>query len=129
MEALKWVSVEEAMADQGLAFDHAQLIAQAIASTRAEVQNMQLPDGYLPAEFTLGELQSMCEALLGRRLDKSSFRRRLDDAGVVSEVTGGCEPGHSGRRSFTACEPWRLTNAALPTRPQTRNGAQLGSSC
>ncbi|MDC8786235.1 NUDIX hydrolase [Roseateles koreensis] len=93
VEALKWVPVEEAMADQTLAFDHAQLIDQAVASTRAEVQNLQLPAGYLPAEFTLGELQSMCEALLGRRLDKSSFRRRLDDAGVVSEVPGAMRTG------------------------------------
>ena len=93
VEALKWVPVEEAMADQALAFDHTQLIAQAVASTRAEVQSLQLPAGYLPAEFTLGELQAMCEALLGRRLDKSSFRRRLDDAGVVIEVAGSMRTG------------------------------------
>ena len=74
--------------DGGLAFDHAALIGQAVVATRAEVDGLELPFGFLPEEFTLGELQSTCEELLGRRLDKSSFRRRLAERDVLEPVVG-----------------------------------------
>ncbi len=93
IEALRWVAVDS-LADAGkLAFDHSQLIARAVESTRAEVDRLELPTGYLPDTFTLGELQASCEALLGRRLDKSSFRRRRNDAGCVEEVAGVTRTG------------------------------------
>lgn len=104
IEALKWMPVDAAISDRSLAFDHGALIEQAVAATRAEVQALELPSGYLPDEFTLGELQSACEALLGRRLDKSSFRRRLDDAGCVMEVPGAMRTG-----AFRPAQLYRLT--------------------
>ena len=88
LEALRWVPVDEAMQDASLAFDHAGLIGSAAEATRHEIDQLELPFGFLPDKFTLGELQEICEQLLGRRLDKSSFRRRLDDRGIVEAVPG-----------------------------------------
>lgn len=88
IEALAWRPVGDAIADKALAFDHSQLVSQAVESTRAEVERLDLPAGFLPDQFTLGELQSTCEQLLGRRLDKSSFRRKLADREVVEPVEG-----------------------------------------
>ena len=93
LEALRWAPVDEAMADDRLAFDHAKLIREATKATRDEVDRLDLPFGFLPVKFTLGELQETCERLLGRRLDKSSFRRRLDDRGVVEPVFGEMRTG------------------------------------
>ena len=93
IEAVAWRPVEEASGDKSLAFDHAQLVAKALDATRAEVESLELPFGFLPAEFTLGELQASCEQLLGRRLDKSSFRRRLADRNVVVRVEGATRGG------------------------------------
>ena len=93
VEALAWRPVEDAMEDKGLAFDHAALIAQAVEVTRAEVAALELPFEFLPAEFTLGELQATCERLLGHRLDKSSFRRRLADRDLVEPVEGAMRGG------------------------------------
>ena len=47
------------------------------------IERLELPFGFLPMEFTLGELQATCGQLLGRRLDKSSFRRRLAERDVI----------------------------------------------
>jgi ADP-ribose pyrophosphatase YjhB (NUDIX family) len=93
IEALAWRPVGDAMADRGLAFDHALLVSQAVERTRAEVERLELPAGFLPAQFTLGELQSTCEQLLGRRLDKSSFRRKLADRQLVEIVQGAMKAG------------------------------------
>ena len=55
------VPVDEAVADERLAFDHAGLIGAAAAATRAEIERLELPFGFLPQKFTLGELQALCE--------------------------------------------------------------------
>ena len=93
LEALRWVPVNEAMQDASLAFDHAMLIREATQATRHEIEQLELPFGFLPEMFTLGELQEICEQLLGRRLDKSSFRRRLDDRNIVEAVPGAMRTG------------------------------------
>jgi hypothetical protein len=93
LEALRWCSVDEAMADSKLAFDHADLIRSAAETTRAEIERLELPFGFLPRAFTLGELQAWCEAILGRRLDKSSFRRKLDERELLEHLPGELRTG------------------------------------
>ena len=93
VEALAWRVADDAINDKALAFDHAALIEQAIGATRAEVDALVLPGGFLPDKFTLGELQATCEQLLGRRLDKSSFRRKLADRNLVEPVPGSTRGG------------------------------------
>lgn len=93
VEALAWRPAATAARDKTLAFDDAALIDQAVKATRAEVEALELPAGFLPEAFTLGELQTVCEQLLGRRLDKSSFRRRLADRDLVQPVKGAMRSG------------------------------------
>ena len=93
LEAIKWRPADEAAVDTTLAFDHAALIGLALETTRREVDELDLPYGFLPEQFTLGELQSCCEALLGRRLDKSSFRRRLEERELLAPVPEGMRTG------------------------------------
>ncbi len=93
LDALAWFPADDAAANPGLAFDHADLIRSAIDTTRAEIERLDLPYGFLPDRFTLGELQASCEAILGRRLDKSSFRRRLDERNVLAPVPGEMRTG------------------------------------
>lgn len=88
VEALRWADADEAAADTNLAFDHARVIRDAVASIRAEIQDLKIPFELLPPQFSLAELQRECEAVLGRPLDKSSFRRRLADRDTVEPVVG-----------------------------------------
>jgi len=60
---------------------------------RNEIDQLELPIEFLPNLFTLGELQSTCEALLGHHLDKSSFRRRIDERTLVESVPGEMRVG------------------------------------
>lgn len=93
LDEIKWCRIDEVAADSGLAFDHASLIQSAAEATRGEIERLELPFGFLPEKFTLGELQSCCEALLGRDLDKSSFRRRLEERDLLEAVPGEMRTG------------------------------------
>lgn len=85
---LKWTSADRASTDRTTAFDHHQRIAAAVSDLRREVEGMDIPLDFFGSEFTLGELQSGCEHLLGYGLDKSSFRRKLDERQLVRPVAG-----------------------------------------
>jgi len=88
IEALRWAPAEEAATDERLAFDHHRLVAKALDATRREADELQLPEGFLPERFTLTELQRDCEVLSGKRLDRSSFRRKLAERQLVEPVEG-----------------------------------------
>lgn len=90
---LRWTSAPQAAADRRLGFDHARIVAQALESLRGEVSELRFPPGLLVEPFTLGELQTASEAVLGRALDKSSFRRKIDLAAVVEPVEGAMRTG------------------------------------
>ncbi|MFG6468399.1 NUDIX hydrolase [Roseateles sp. BYS87W] len=93
MRGLAWRPVEQAQSDATLAFDHRDLIALAVQQTRDEVDALTLPSGFVPSAFTLGELQALCERILGRALDKSSFRRKLHDRALVRPIEGAMKGG------------------------------------
>ena len=109
LEVLRWVPVDEAMLDERLAFDHAALIRSATEITRTEIERLELPFGFLPDKFTLGELQACCEMLLGRHLDKSSFRRRLDERSLVEPVPGEMRTG-----AFRPAKLFRKLSGTIP---------------
>ena len=69
-----------------LAFDHAQILAAAVERLRSKVEYTSLPAFLLPEPFTLPQLQHAYEVVLGRALDKSSFRTRALAMEFLQEV-------------------------------------------
>jgi ADP-ribose pyrophosphatase YjhB (NUDIX family) len=70
--------------NDGLAFDHAEMIACAIGRLRAKIENTDLAFRLMPERFTLTQLQQVYEAILGKPLYKAAFRRRVME--YVSET-------------------------------------------
>ncbi|MGC8857338.1 MAG: NUDIX hydrolase [Anaerolineae bacterium] len=66
-----------------LAFDHAAIVAYALRRLRYKLEYSAVGFQLLPDEFTLSELQHTYEIILGERLDKRNFRRRILQAGVI----------------------------------------------
>lgn len=93
---VKWVPVDEAQANTQLPFGHARVIEAAARSLRQEVEALDFPFEILDSEFTLGDLQHQSEVILGTKLDKSSFRRRLAARGHL-EPTGAMTQGSASR--------------------------------
>jgi 8-oxo-dGTP diphosphatase len=75
-----------------LTFDHNRIIAFAAERLRGKSTYSALPCHLLPGTFTLTELQQTYEKVLGHKLDKSAFRRKikeLDFLEPVAEVRTG----------------------------------------
>lgn len=79
-EAVDWRPVSRL---PPLAYDHAAVVRTAVARLRAKLQYTNLAYTLLPPSFTLGELQSLYEAILGRRLDRRNFRRKVLSLGLL----------------------------------------------
>ena len=69
-----------------LAFDHAGIVAAAVARLRGKSSYSTLPFFLLPERFTLTELQRTYEAILQTTLEKSNFRCKME-AWDVLEAT------------------------------------------
>jgi 8-oxo-dGTP diphosphatase len=79
-----------------LAFDHAEILGLAIHRLRGKLAYSDIAFALLPELFTLRQLQAIHEAILGARLNKPAFRRRMLDSGRL-EPTGERETGASFR--------------------------------
>jgi 8-oxo-dGTP diphosphatase len=69
-----------------LTFDHAEVIAYALRRLRYKLEYSAVGFQLLPGEFTLSELQHTYEIILGEKLDKRNFRRRILEAGIIEET-------------------------------------------
>jgi 8-oxo-dGTP diphosphatase len=79
-----------------LAFDHADILATAILRLRGKLDYSPVGFALLPEQFTLRQLQDVHEAILGTKLNKPAFRRRMLDRGWLN-ATGTREIGSSYR--------------------------------
>jgi len=80
-----------------LAFDHAEILNYALRRLRYKLEYTSVGFDLLPNEFTLTELQTAYEIVLGEKLDKRNFRRRILDAGVLAETSRQREGEGQGR--------------------------------
>ncbi|HEX8669758.1 MAG TPA: NUDIX domain-containing protein [Allosphingosinicella sp.] len=92
--ALRLASVGEA--PLGLAFDHDEIVATAVRRLRGKLDYTPIAFSLLPDRFTLRALQHVHEAILGRRVNKSAFRRRMLESAWL-RPTGERETGASFR--------------------------------
>ena len=70
----------------GLAFDHDVLLGAAIDRIRGKLDYAPLGFELLPEAFTLLDLRRVHESILGRPLNKDSFRRKVLDRGLVEDT-------------------------------------------
>ncbi len=70
-----------------LGYDHNEIVREAVAVMRDRYETSPDPDGLLDGPFTLSELRRLHEAVLGERLRKDTFNRRMSDqlAGLHDE--------------------------------------------
>lgn len=79
-----------------LGFDHGRIVAVAIERLRAKLSYTDIGLEFMPAEFTLGELQKCWEAVLDKPIDKRNFRKSVVGRKLVAATPrksrGGAHP-------------------------------------
>jgi 8-oxo-dGTP diphosphatase len=100
---LRWFSVESL--PKPLAFDHDAILEAALDRLRSKLEYTTLAFQLLPEEFTLSELQEVYECILGERLDKRNFRRKVEGA-PDRTLSGIVEP--TGRLRYGKGRPAEL---------------------
>lgn len=80
-----------------LAFDHAEILRYALRRLRYKLEYTSVGFELLPNEFTLTELQTAYEIVLGEKLDKRNFRRRILEADILAETPRYRESEGQGR--------------------------------
>ncbi|GIV63288.1 MAG: hypothetical protein KatS3mg045_0627 [Bellilinea sp.] len=76
----RWFALEEL---PPLAMDHSEILAYALRRLRYKLEYTAVGFELLPEFFTLSELQHTYELILGEKLDKRNFRRRILEAGII----------------------------------------------
>lgn len=81
--SLHWFQVDELPPARD---NHAEIVAYALRRLRYKLEYSAVGFELLPDEFTLSELQHTYEVILGEKLDKRNFRRRILEAGIIEET-------------------------------------------
>lgn len=85
--------------NNGLAFDHAKIIAYALERLRNKLEYTDLALNLMPEEFTLTQLQQVYEIILDKPFLKAAFRRKI--APLVEETDSFTEKeGHRPSRLY-----------------------------
>ena len=89
---VRWFPLEEI---PELGFDHEQLVRDAHALLKRNLEEKLLFGELLPEKFTLKEMQDLYEAILGISLDRRNFRKKILQTGQLIN-TGEKKPGARG---------------------------------
>ena len=81
----RWIDIDT-VERMELAFDHRNIIHQARERLKQKALYSIVPAYALPEKFTLPELQHLHEVLIGKILQKKSFRRRIEQAELLIDT-------------------------------------------
>jgi 8-oxo-dGTP diphosphatase len=77
---VNWFSIDEI---PKLAFDHNKILEYALQRIRNKIEYTNIAFQLLPDKFTLSELQRVYETILGKKLDKRNFRKKVKETNTL----------------------------------------------
>ena len=99
-----------------LAFDHVGILADGVERARAKLEYSPLAAAFCPAEFTVGELRRVYEAVWGVTLDARNFHRKVTGTAGFLLPVGRATVRQGGRPA----QLFRLGPATLLNPPMLR---------
>jgi 8-oxo-dGTP diphosphatase len=79
-EDAHWAPVEEVLAGPRLAFDHSEILREAVERAQSKLEYTTVAAAFCPDPFTVADLRGIYEAVWGISLDPSNFRRKVTRA-------------------------------------------------
>lgn len=115
MEAA-WFPVDEVPAS--LAFDNDEILHFALQRLRNKVEYAHVAFQFLPRSFTLAQLRAVYEVILGRRIDPTNFRRRVEATGTIVPTGDVVSGGRHRPPALYRCadDPATLVKTMRPRR-------------
>ncbi|WP_164465201.1 NUDIX hydrolase [Chryseobacterium lactis] len=84
-ETCEWIYLRE-LPDIDLAMDHKEIIEKALLTLREKISYKPIGYNLLPEKFTFPELQKLYEAILGRKLNRGNFYRKIKTLGILKKL-------------------------------------------
>ena len=81
--AVQWFRINELPI---LPFDHEQILHAALDKLRTRVRYKPIGFELLPEKFTLPRLQKLYEVILGKKLDKRNFRKKITKMNLLKKL-------------------------------------------
>ena len=124
------VAVSEAVSGKiELAFDHAQIVRDAVERVRADLDLTGIATAFVGPTFTLAELRTVYEAVWGVHLDGANFRRSVvTEEGWVIPTGRRARPGAPGGKPAELYRAGRMWKHSSPIRRSQPNDRGRGSS-
>lgn len=83
-EKVFWNNINEM---PSLAFGHQDIVETALGKLRQDFENNNTGFELLPEKFTLSQIQTLYEIILGKKLDKRNFRKKILKENLVIPTT------------------------------------------
>ena len=78
-----WISIDKL---PKLAFDHRKIYDKGLEKIKRRINHQPIAFELLSEKFTLTQLQNVYELILGKKLDKRNFRKKITSFGVLKEL-------------------------------------------
>jgi len=78
-----WINVKDL---PKLAFDHQKIFDQGLEKIKRRIKHQPIAFELLPEKFTLTQLQNVYEVILGKKLDKRNFRKKMLSFNVLKDL-------------------------------------------
>jgi 8-oxo-dGTP diphosphatase len=101
-----------------LAFDHHQILDDALETVRARLEDTPLATAFVGPEFTISELRTVYESAWDTELDPGNFRRKILSEPDLVEPTGNTRP--PGPEGGKPPETYRYASAPMLSSPIAR---------
>lgn len=125
----EWVSVQRVLRRRKqLAFDHAEIIQDAVERARSKLEYTTLATAFCAPEFSVTDLRRVYEIVWGQPLDPRNFHRKVTGVENFLVPTGEYTTRHGGRPAALYCRGSAslLHPAILRHETATRQFPQAG---
>jgi 8-oxo-dGTP diphosphatase len=110
----EWVNVS-ALTRADLAFDHHEIVRQAVARIAERIDSTSISSSLVPKTFTIPELRHVHAILSGKQQDPGNFRRKFErmiEDGIIEQASG---------KRITASKPAAIYRFVSGQDPRARN--------
>ena len=120
--AAGWLEVDPLLRGRNrLAFDHRQILRDAVERVRSKLEYTMLATAFVGPEFTLTELRRVYEVVWGAEFDAGNFQRKMRKTEDFVVATGRTRPSPVGRGRPAATFRARRRGLQRLSTPLTRS--------